>query len=126
MTIGENNGLKIQSCRSRNFEVITEFHGFIKVKKNIDTPIGTFSNLLLCVWTPIVSKELESWTIVEAEEKHSIINLGFVCKLSLETIWKIFNFAKFLAKLKGYPNILKGFLHCMTHDSTRYSLGTLL
>src|SRR6056300_49491 len=59
-----------------DFEVIIELHGFIKVKKNIDTPIGTFSDLLLCVWAPIVSKELESWTIVEAEEKHSIINLG--------------------------------------------------
>src|SRR5210317_1728621 len=125
MTICENNGLKIQSCRSRNFEVITEFHRFIKVKKDINTPIGTLSYLLLCIWTPVVSKELESWAIVKAEEKHSIINLGFVCKLSLETIWKIFNFPKFFTKLKLYPNIFKSFLHCMTHDSTRNLLSTL-
>src|SRR6056300_1006922 len=125
MTICENNRLKIQSCRCRNFEVITEFHGFIKVKKDINTPIGTFPNLLLCVWTPIVSMELESWTIVETEKKHSVINLGFICKLSPETIWKIFNFSKFLAKLELHPNLLKGFLHCITHDSTRDSLGTL-
>src|SRR5210317_137029 len=126
MTICENNGLKIQSCRRRNFKVITKLHRFIKVKENIYTSICTLSYLLLCVWTPIVSKELESWTIVETEKKHPIINLGFICKLSFETIWKIFNFPKFFAKLEGYSNLLKGFLHCITHDSTRYSLGTLL
>src|SRR6056300_419134 len=125
MTICENNWLEVQLRRSRNFKVITKFHGFIKVKENIYTSICTLSYLLLCIWTPIVSKELESWTIVETEKKHSIINLGFICKLSFETIWKIFNFPKFLAKLELHPNLLKGFLHCITHDSTRDSLGTL-
>src|SRR5210317_2336319 len=125
MTICENNRLEVQLRRSCNFEVVAEFHRFIKVKENIDTAIGTFSDLLLCVWTPIVSKELGSWAIVEAEEKHPIINLGFICKLCLETIWKIVNFFEFFAELEGYSNFFEGFLHCITHASTRNSLGTL-
>src|SRR6056300_415000 len=77
-TIGENLWLKIPLGGGNNLYIGFECHGGFVVKEDVYGTVGTLTNLLVRIGSPIIPQELEGWAVIETQEEKSVIQLGLI------------------------------------------------